>query len=414
MRPVIRVVLALGAALVPIGTLSLHAAPPKKSAATVNNLDEAQADFEEPEAQDFAYPVPWLKNGPPLERLRYANTIRQMCKAGWEPDRGKALAESKKSFDSASALCDDDPRLTYGYALILWKHGKAEEAVRLFEVDTAKGAPAFLPMKEAAVWARLQQGDFNRGLADLESIAGSLSVGDQTYPNSIQRKRSAMFLGRGIGFLSGPGRRDAIADAVTKSEKKIESIMPADLRDDYQKGRGEVVAREAHLTKLAARPAEEIIRDFEDRKADLSAKLSLLEDTKQLWAEYEDAKSDLDRERRRPFRVDKDESEKRQREDRDRRVRSLQDAQSKLGSIQYKIDKLDTRIGVGKTRGPAAYVSRKRLLNEELKALTENFATPEQVKAAVRSISAYVPWDLETERDRLLESYTVRIANEGK
>lgn len=234
----------------------------------------AEEDYSEPEAEDFAYPVPWLKTGPVKDRMYYASHRNLLLRAGWSTDSEKALKTANDEFAAAQKLCPNDPRLEYAMGLALWNHGRRDEAVRWFDISARldRGMPPFLPAAQAAAWSRLVIGERDAGLRQVVLTARALGQSRGDYPTQIQREHSALFLGRATGYLSGPGFSIETAESDKRSLDEIASLIPTDLKPLFDKGHGQIVERHQELINLAARPADEVESEFRRKLDELKSR----------------------------------------------------------------------------------------------------------------------------------------------
>jgi hypothetical protein len=235
----------------------------------------ADDDFSEPEAEDFAYPLPWLKSGPAKDRMNFASHRNQMLKSGWEADPGKALAAARQEYEASRKLCATDPRLDYAYGLILWKHGRHDDAIRQFDTASRLNQkdPPFLPAAQAGAWARLLCDQREPGWERILLVANALATSKGDFPTDVQKQDSALFLGRAAEFLSGPGTTDATATLDRQRADEVASRIPAALQDEFQEGRRQIDKRLEELKELANRPDAEIQDEFRKRQEEVDSKI---------------------------------------------------------------------------------------------------------------------------------------------
>ena len=228
----------------------------------------AVEDFSEPEAEDFAYPLPWLKTGPAKERMKFAYHRNGMLKTGWEGEPAKALTAAKVEFEAARKLCQNDPRLDYAYGLVLWKHDRRNEAIKQFDAAAHlnEKVPPFLPAAQAGAWGRLLNDQREAGWKHLVAVANALSKSKGDYPTQVQKEDSALFLGRGIEFLNGPGSTVETANEDKRQAVEVEALIPKDLLSEFTRGREQIDKRHVDLKALADRPANEIVAEFQQKK----------------------------------------------------------------------------------------------------------------------------------------------------
>lgn len=234
----------------------------------------AEDDFSEPEAEDFAYPVTWLKTGAVKDRMKFAFHRNTMLKAGWEGEPKNALAKARGEFEAARKLCKDDPRVEYAYGLVLWKHNQRDDAIKQFDAAARlnEKGPAFLPAAQAAAWCRLLSGQRESCWKQIAVVATVLSKSQGTYPTIQQKEDSALFLGRGVEFLLGPGSTDETATDDKRRATEISELIPASLVAEFRRGREQIDMRHADLIAMASRPAAEVEGEFQKRIQELTTR----------------------------------------------------------------------------------------------------------------------------------------------
>lgn len=236
-------------------------------------FSRAADEFTEPDAEDFAYPVAWLKTGPVKERMYFANSRNKLLKVGWEGQAAVAVSAARTEYEAARKRCSEDPRLDYAYGLVLWRNERRSEAIKQFDLAARLGGNKlpFLPAAQAAAWGRLMEGQREPGLKQIVQVASVLSKAKGDYPTQVQKDDSALFLGRAVEFLSGPGASLETAESDKRQLDEIASLIPSQLKKQFQAGRDQIAERYEELRSLAARPADEVEAEFQ-KKQELTEK----------------------------------------------------------------------------------------------------------------------------------------------
>jgi hypothetical protein len=252
----------------------------RNDAAAIDESDE----YDESGAEDFACPVPWLRDSRMAERVKYLNGLQGLLKSGWE-EKPAALEAAREQYQAAKKICPDDPRLGYAWGLVLWKAGEHDEARKEWEAATRTGPQPFLPALCVLAWARLIDRDDAGGFASIERAAEALASAGGDYPTAAQRSHATLFLGRAIGFLKGPGKSTELIDQVLATEQKLVDRLPDDLLKTFQHGQDQAAKRFEEFQKLSERPEAELVAELRrqqqrlaDDLKDVRQELKLLDD----------------------------------------------------------------------------------------------------------------------------------------
>ncbi len=246
-------------------------APAKDLRNDAATIDESE-DYDESGADDFACPVPWLRDSRMAERVKYLNGLQGLLRSGWE-EKPSALEAAREQFETAKKLCPDDPRLGYAWGLALWKGGEHDEARKEWEAATRTGPQPFLPALSVLAWARLIDRDDAGGFASIERAADAVASANGDYPTASQRSHAALFLGRAIGFLKGPGKSTELIDQVLATEQKLLDRLPDELRKTFQHGQEQAAKRYEAFQKLVERPEAELIAELRREQQRLADEL---------------------------------------------------------------------------------------------------------------------------------------------
>ena len=123
-----------------------------------------------------------------------------------------ALDQSRSKFEAAHKRCDSDPRLYYGFGLVLLEHGQKKAAVDQFLAAARAGESPFLPGWQAAAWVHVNDHEFLDGWSIVDELAGRLA---RTSGNSSDaQSRAAEWVGRIVGFMSEIEPQPAMLAAV--------------------------------------------------------------------------------------------------------------------------------------------------------------------------------------------------------
>ena len=258
------------------------ASPPEKEARDDAAALEDSDEYDESGAEDFACPVPWLRDSKMADRVKYLNGLQNLLKSGWE-EKPAALESAREHFETAKKICPDDPRLGYAWGLVLWKAGEHDEARKEWEAATRSGPQPFLPALCVLAWARLIDRDEAGGFASIERAADAVASAAGDYPTAAQRSHATLFLGRAIGFLKGPGKSPELIDQVLATEQRLLDRLPDELRQTFQHGQEQAAKRFEEFQKLAERPEAELVAELHRQRQRLADDLKAMrQELKQL------------------------------------------------------------------------------------------------------------------------------------
>lgn len=200
---------------------------------------------------DFEYPVRVVSET--RARVTYNAHRTRLLKAISHPRPSTvSLDLARRDFTLAQQQFAEDPRLDYAFGLMLWKHGKTDEAIVTFRRAGRLEATPFLPAALAEAWAHFLTDDPQRGLNQLNHVARVLAsrTTSDSYPTVGLREQTCLVMGRALGYLSGPGHHQDLAMPLELTIQNIESALPTGLREPLYQGRGQVGAHQVALATL--------------------------------------------------------------------------------------------------------------------------------------------------------------------
>jgi hypothetical protein len=317
---------------VPVVAPSQKTIQPQKPAPEETLAGLEPDGYEENGAEDFVCPVPWLENSRMIERVKYLSSLQNLLKAGWE-EKPTALDTARSHFESARALCADDPRLPYAFGLVLWKHDRHAEARCEWEKATRIGTQPYLPAYAVLAWAMLMDDELAPGFAAIERLTEAVVRSHGAYPTASQRTHAALFLGRAIGFFKGPGNSPELIDRVVQTEKKLLERLPAEFRQTFEQGEAQASRRYAEFVRLARRPQADVVAELHREQKRLADEIATLR------------------------------HEVKQHEDRQRQI--PREAKAHFADLDREADELEGKIyqwttGIGQGNGLAANLAQPR------------------------------------------------------
>jgi hypothetical protein len=274
----------------------------KKAKAAEKSDDEdvaPPADDEGLEADDdltaLIVPSTVLAKSKIIDRMKYSQELRALLMDGMKAD-SDSLATARRHYEAAHRAVADDPRATYAYALSLLAHNNSKEALDQFRAAARQSPAPFLPALQGIAWAHILRNDHAKGLPAALDLARKIEGVKETWPTDHDRQHSAEWLGRLMGYLSGPGSHSDQADAVEKAAANIGMMLANERKEAYDHGFKCVAGRHEKMKALATRPVEEVLAEAKQKKQELLAEAQAAEaDVKRLEEEIRDVKKPYDK-----------------------------------------------------------------------------------------------------------------------
>jgi len=443
---------------------------PKSGAKT-----KAAAEVEEPEAEavddgldtdeslsNLTIPPALLGKVDKANRLKFSQSMRALVLEGMVAD---GAATSKRYFEAAHQSAPDDPRAAYAYGLALLVQNNPKEALPQFRAAAKQTNVPFLPAVQGVAWIHLSKNELPQTLTTLTDMARRLEDSRGTWPTDHDKKYSAEWIGRMIGYMTGPGKNDDRADDVAAAAGEIQKILTGERRQSFEHGRKTISRRYDELKAESARPVNDVIAETKQKRQDaLAAAQGAEADVKRIEEEirsvkkpYDQQIADADREiRENATKVKRLSAELPEAEEevsvlstpqlipqprtvtryrmpayqymttRNETAQEKKARETKLTSAQQRLQQLKTSLDNAKqsmsearsNRDKARTDSRKsvadkqssladaRRKSQELAARVKEaehaLLTPEKLKSRVTALDSYVPLDPEVEKPRLL------------
>jgi hypothetical protein len=160
------------------------------------------------------------------------------------------------------------------------------EAATQFRTAARQTKLPYLPAQQALAWVHLSKNDFQHGLPDLIELAHKIEESNGDWPTEHDKKHSAEWLGRVVGFLTGPGKIDTgktesgktepgkssdHAGQIDSAAQTIERTLSGERKRAYDLARKAIARRHAELLALAARPPDEVLSEARQRREETLA-----------------------------------------------------------------------------------------------------------------------------------------------
>jgi hypothetical protein len=207
------------------------------------------------------------------DKLKFASELRGLLLDGFK-DKADSLETARKHFEAAHQLPVNDPRAPYGYGVVLLAQKKSAVAVEQFRSAARQKKLLYLPALQGFAWANLSRADYAQGLPALLDLAKRLEESQETWPAAEDKENSAEWLGRVIGFLTGPGKRSEQASPIEKLAADVSSVLTADRKSAYERGRQASATRFEELQAQAARPEAELVAEANQQREKIASALT--------------------------------------------------------------------------------------------------------------------------------------------
>jgi len=229
------------------------------------------------------------------DKMKFSQELRGLLMEGMGSDR-ESQAAAKRHFEASHRLLEDDPRASYAYAITLLSQKKPKEALEQFRAAAQQSKAPFLPALQGTVWVHILKNDYARGIPAALDLAGKIEGTRQPWPTDRDRQHSAEWLGRIVGYLTGPGKRAEEAAAIEKLAEDIDKLLTNERKAAYEQGQKSVAERYQELKALTDRPVDEVLAEAKQKTQDLLAAAQAAEaEVKQLEDELREIKKPRDK-----------------------------------------------------------------------------------------------------------------------
>lgn len=240
----------------------------------------------------------------------------QMFNAGYV--RGpNSLPQAQRSYEAARELSKSDPRVDYGFGLVLLKQLRNKEALAHFQSITKRPGPEYWPAWQAVIWMHFVAADYTAGYERLREFAERVSRIEvdsaEQDDDALDQEQLAEWLGQVLEALQISAETPKQREMIQQAEQELTALLGPDLETSLARGRAgiqlqhsltqsdiketQAAAKAKQQAEIAAakeqiasdreqsaetrenlkKSAESMKRDFEKLQADVDKQLSRLE-----------------------------------------------------------------------------------------------------------------------------------------
>jgi|GEM_PF-5429431 len=166
----------------------------------------------------------------------------------------EARAAAFKKLKAMQVATAQSTETSYAYALAMLRQNRPSEALsalgRILSTD-----PTDLRARRLRTMILMNQRQYTAALAESQTLAVQLSKTKSTEPTA-DGLEAARLLGAMIGFLDGPGETFVKSPIRATNRTKIEKLLPAEYRDEYNNAARELTEAYVNETAVDATPTE--------------------------------------------------------------------------------------------------------------------------------------------------------------
>lgn len=200
----------------------------------------------------------------PETRQKFSHELQTALKLGFN-GRAEGLDAAKRHIEAAQKAVPDDPRSAYACGVILMAHDKPRVALEEFRAAAARNRN-FLPGLEGSAWVLLSRGDYSEGITALRTLIQRVEQSSEQWPTAHDRERSAEFIGRMVGFLTGPGKKQERAAEIDSLAADAANMLGAERKQAFERGRKATAAVYQQQKTLTGKAAEQALADLKSHR----------------------------------------------------------------------------------------------------------------------------------------------------
>src|SRR5690606_37181805 len=124
----------------------------------------------------------------------------------------------QRHYQCLKSLRPDDPRVDYGYGLVLMKLHQHSDGLAHIE-RAAKADPPYLPARRPVISKMIRRGEHAAALQQLTRLAEQIATPEQRKDRASQE--TAGWIGIAVEFLAGPAELTGLDDEILEADAAI-------------------------------------------------------------------------------------------------------------------------------------------------------------------------------------------------
>lgn len=150
-----------------------------------------------------------------------------------------SLPQAQRSYEAARELSQSDPRVDYGFGLVLLKQLRNKEALAQFQAITKRSGPEYWPAWQAVIWMHFVATDYTTGYERLKEFAERVSRMDVDDDPSEQ-EQLAEWLGQVMEALQISAETPKQRELIQQTEQELTELLGPDLETSLARGRASI------------------------------------------------------------------------------------------------------------------------------------------------------------------------------
>lgn len=180
---------------------------------------------------------------------RYLQHLRKMLDEGTQVGKSH-LQAAQRQFEAAQRLRgESDPRLQYGYGLVLLRQFQFPAAAEQFAAAAKHPNTPFLPAWRALVWSSLNAKQQDEALKRLADFARFLNDAPAEVADKAAKGDAALWIGQVVEALRKTADSPAQVETIAKLDLLLQDLLGDDLLTEYEQGQWFVQGRYAQLSQ---------------------------------------------------------------------------------------------------------------------------------------------------------------------
>lgn len=155
-----------------------------------------------------------------------------------------SLPQAQRSYEAARELSKSDPRVEYGFGLVLLKQLRNKEALAHFQAITKRSGPEYWPAWQALIWMHFVAADYTAGYERLKEFAERVSRMDASNAgeddDGAEQEQLAEWLGQVMEALQVSAETPKQREMIQRTEQELTELLGPDLETSLARGRASI------------------------------------------------------------------------------------------------------------------------------------------------------------------------------